>query len=65
MAAYTVAQKFFGCQLIEASGYLSMVAIPWQGCNKEVACVTLSVAKHWIGGLIIQVNIYGCIALDG
>ena len=45
---------------IWASGHLSIVATPQQGCNREVACVTLSfsVAKHWIGGLIIQVNIW-------
>ena len=26
------------------------------GCIREVACITLSVAKHWSGGLIIQVK---------
>ena len=26
-------------------------------CNREVACVTFSVVKHWRGGLIIQVNV--------
>ena len=37
-----------------ASGHLSIVATPRQGCNREIeiACVAFSVAKHWIGGLM-------------
>ena len=38
--------------------HLSVVATRWQWCNREVAYVSFSVAKHWIGGLIIQVNVY-------
>ena len=29
-------------------------------CNREVACVTFSVAKHWRGGLIYR-SMYSCI----
>ena len=32
--------------LPRASGHLSIVATPRHGCNREVACVTFSVAKH-------------------